>query len=147
VVLAQGTRELLGNLFELQDLGTRDLKRVKLGERDHEHGQPPNHYRNESDNQRLLVPVVDRNLAEPVITRSSVRHRGFSLLAKMKAHRIAERRDRDHSSHAEESGLGQSGPATAARSAFVIRILRRGAFVGYDRFRPGRCELERIGRP
>ena len=33
------------------------------------------------------------------------------------------------------------------RSAFVIRILRLGAFVGYDRFRPGRCELERVGPP
>ena len=28
VVIAEGTRELLGNLFELQDLGTRDLKGI-----------------------------------------------------------------------------------------------------------------------
>jgi len=28
VVIAQGTRKLVGNLFELQDLGTKDLKGI-----------------------------------------------------------------------------------------------------------------------
>jgi len=33
VVIAEGTRKLLGNLFELEDLGTKDLKGIQGGER------------------------------------------------------------------------------------------------------------------